>query len=136
DEPAELPRGAMGDEGRGGRLLRAEDHRLLRQAQVACRRADDPPDEEVEEDEEGDLEREEGRLDLGRREHYWVSSENTISVEPIVKRAPSSSFSRLTRLPRTSTPFVESRSTSQYVAPSWCSSAWRRETFGSVTWMS
>src|SRR5438477_3723353 len=113
DEPAQLQRLWLGDEPRGRGLLRAEDHRLLRQPQVASRRAHDAPDEEVEEDEEGDLEREECGLDLSRRDHQAVSLENAISVEPSVKRVPSSSFSRLTRLPRTSTPFVESRSISQ-----------------------
>ena len=93
----------------------AEDHRLLRQPQVARGRAHDPPDEEVEQDEERELQDEQRRLDLRRGEHRYCSSRaKTISVEPIVKRVPSSSFSRFTRLPLTSTPFVESRSTSQY----------------------
>jgi hypothetical protein len=47
----------------GGR----EDEALLRgDAQVACGRADHPPDEEVEEDEEEGLEGEEDRLDAHR----------------------------------------------------------------------
>ena len=68
DEPAELARGRLGDQARGRRLLRREDHRLLRQAQVARGRADDPPDEEVEQDEERELEGEQRRLDLSRGE--------------------------------------------------------------------
>src|SRR5581483_1971141 len=118
-----------------GRLLRPQDHRLLGQAEVAGRRPDDPPDEQVEEDEEREFQRQEGGLDGRGREcrHYCSSRVKTISVEPIVNRDPSSSFTRFTRFPPTSTPFVESRSTSQYVAPSCRSSACRRDTFGSVT---
>jgi len=59
-----------------------------------------------------------------------------MSVEPTVNVSPGSSFARLTRRPFTSIPFVESRSTIQYAAPSWRSSACRRETFASSTWMS
>src|SRR2546430_13110514 len=44
-------------------------------------------------------------------------------------RSPVRSFARLTRLPLTSMPFVEPRSTIQYDAPSCRSSACRRETF-------
>ena len=132
DEPRELA--VRGSEQPGGRGLGGrEDHRLLRQPQVACCRAHDPPDEEVQEHEKGELQDEERRLDLRRGDHDTRSREKVNSVPPIVKRVPSSSFSRLTRLPRDSTPFVESRSTSQYVAPSCRISAWRRETFGSAT---
>ena len=114
DEPPELACRGLREEAGGGRLLRCEDHRLLRQAQVACSRAHDAPDEEVEKDEEADLQEDERRLDLRRRKrHYGVSRVKVISVEPIVKRVPSSSFTRFTRLPFTSTPFVESRSISQ-----------------------
>ena len=51
-------------------------------------------------------------------------------------RSPFSSFDRFSLRPLTSIPFVESRSTIQYDAPSWRSSAWRRETFGSASWTS
>ena len=112
DQPAELARDRLRTSMRGD-LLRREDHRLLREAQVSCRRTDDPPDEEVEEDEEGDLEGEE-------RVSTWAEAstqltglrENLISVEPIVNGVPSSSFSCLTRCRRPRSPFVESRSTS------------------------
>ena len=71
DEPAELARERLREERRG--LLGREDHRLLRQAQVAGGRADDPPDEEVEEDEEGDLEDKERGLDLNRSQRHGLS---------------------------------------------------------------
>ena len=50
--------------------------------------------------------------------------------------SPSSSFERCTRFPFSSVPFVEPRSTSHQLPPSRRSSAWRRETFASSTWMS
>ena len=112
DEPAELARERLGEERRG--LLGREDHRLLRQPQVAGGGADDPPDEEVEDDEEGDLEDKERGLDLNRSQRHGAqcaSREKAISVEPSVKRLPSSSASSLTRLPSTSIPLVEPRST-------------------------
>src|SRR5262249_18024883 len=119
DEPPELRRRGLRDEPCVDGLLRAEDHRLLRQPEIAGRRAHDAPDEQVEEDEERDLQEQERALDLRRGElRHAVSREKAISVEPSVNRVPSSSFRRLTRLPFTSTPFVESRSISQYVAPS------------------
>ena len=83
DEPPELARLADRDEPGRGRLLRPEDHRLLRQAQVARRGADDPPDEEVEKDEERDLQDEQRRLDLRR-------CERAPSGAPARTRSPSS----------------------------------------------
>ena len=134
DQPPGLTGGGLGQQPGCSGLLRGEDHRLLGQAQVARRGANDAPDEQIEEYEKGDLQGEQRRLDLGGGKHRYCSSRaNSSSVEPIVNRVPSSSFSRLTRLPFTSTPFVESRSTIQYVAPSWRNSACRRETFGSAT---
>src|SRR2546428_4070429 len=115
---------------------RPEDEALLRQAQVLRRRANDAPDEEVEQHEEGDLEHEEHALVRRAGGDHSRSVVKVSSVEPTVNVSPESSFARLTRRPFTSIPFVESRSTIQYVAPSWRSSAWRRETFGSSTWMS
>src|SRR5204863_7004968 len=50
DELAELERARLRDETRGRGLLRLDDDRLLREAKVARGRADDPPDEEVEQD--------------------------------------------------------------------------------------
>ena len=93
DEAAELvARRLRHHEAHRGGLLRAEDHRLLRRPDIAGRRADDSPDEEVEQDEERDLQGEQGRLDLrGGQEHYCGSRLKTSSVEPIVKRVPSSS---------------------------------------------
>src|SRR5581483_11827807 len=113
-----------------------EDEALLRQPQVARGGADDPPDEGVEEDEERDLQREQHALVRGAADDHSRSVLNVISVEPTVNVSPGSSFARFTRRPFTSTPFVESRSTIQYVEPSCRSSAWRRETFGSSTWIS
>src|SRR5690349_12518422 len=117
---------------------RREDEAFLRQPQVAARRADDAPDEQVEEDEERDLEDEQNLVDRGRVvEHGYSDSRANVSwVEPSVIVSPLRSFARLTRLPLTSIPFVEPRSTIQYDAPSCRSSAWRRETFASASWMS
>src|SRR4051794_24640808 len=114
-----------------------EDHAVLaRRLPLASRQADDAHDEEVEQHEEGDLEDEEylrdpRRGDHGHRAPYSRSVEKVTVVSPIVKREPSASRTRWTRRPSTSVPFVEPRSTSQYVEPSWTISAWRRETFGS-----
>src|SRR5215475_7342162 len=110
DEPPRM----RGDSDRDPRQrARPQDEALLREPQVLGRGADDPPDEEVEKDEERDLEREEDALVGRAAEHYSRSVENVTSVEPTVNVSPSSSFVRLTRRPLTSTPFVESRSTIQ-----------------------
>jgi hypothetical protein len=61
--------------------------------------------------------------DSRRPGDHGASRWNVKSVEPSVKRSPSSSFARFSRRPFTSTPFVESRSTIQYDVPSWRSSA-------------
>src|SRR5436305_1835813 len=91
-----------------------EDEALLRQAQVTARSPDDPPDEEIEQDEERDLEDEEDFVHRGRVEdHLSDSREKVSSVEPSVMVSPLLSFARFTRLPLTSSPFVEPRSTSQ-----------------------
>src|SRR5262249_19608940 len=78
-------------------------------------RADDEDDEAVEEHEERDLEDQERFVGLERddrdRVHDGSERPNTISVEPIVMRSPSRTFARSVRLPLTSTPFVEPRST-------------------------
>ena len=79
--------------------------------------------------EAGDVGGEEGD---GAGDHC-VSRAKVISVEPSVIVSPSLSFARLTRLPLTSIPFVEPRSTIQYAAPSWRNSAWRRDTFASAS---
>jgi hypothetical protein len=51
-----------------GQLRGGEDEALLRRgAHVPRGRADHPPDEDVEEDEEGGLEREKDRLDAHRQ---------------------------------------------------------------------
>src|SRR5262249_39137979 len=113
DEAAHLLRERLRDQAGGCGLLRREDHRLLRQAPGARRGAPESPGEEVEKDEKRDFEEQQRRLDLGRSDHSSSSRLNVRSVEPTVNVVPSSSFSRLTRLPFTSTPFVESRSISQ-----------------------
>src|SRR5581483_11804261 len=105
-------------------------------AHVARDRADDAPDQHVEEHEERDLQREEDLLEPGAGEGHSRSVEKVTSVEPTVKLSPTSSFARFTRRPFTSTPFVESRSTIQKAVPSCRSSACRRDTFASSIWMS
>ena len=84
--------------------------RDLRFLHLAAGEADDAPDEQVEEDEEGDLEGEEDLFDLdgaGTDHGSWKTS----SVEPRRIMSPSSSRARRTLRPLTSTPFVDSRST-------------------------
>ena len=71
DEPADVGLGR--DRQDRGRLVRAQDHGLLRQPQVARGGADDAPDEEVEEDEERDLERDQRALDLRRGELHLAA---------------------------------------------------------------
>src|SRR5438128_2597875 len=51
-------------------------------------------------------------------DHPSDSRENVTSVEPSVIVSPLRSLARFTRLPLTSMPFVEPRSTIQYEAPS------------------
>src|SRR5262249_16762033 len=117
--------------------LRREDEALLRQTEVTACGADNAPDEEVEEHQEGDLQREEEFLDVdGRGSDHGTERSNTTSVAPSVIVSPLCSFVRDWRRPLTATPFVESRSTIQYVVPSWRSSAWRRDTLASGTWTS
>src|SRR5262249_6194432 len=94
------------------------------------------PDEEIEQHEEGDLQDQQDRLDLDRREHQATSRRNDTSVEPIVMRSPLWSLARFVRIPFTSMPFVESRSTTQYDVPSWRTSACRRAALGSAIWTS
>src|SRR5215831_4874873 len=121
-----------------GVTRRSEDEALLRHPQVAARRAHDPPDEEIEQDEERDLEDEQDLIDGGGvvEHRYSDSRAKRNSVDPSVIVSPLCSFARLTRLPLTSSPLVDPRSTIQYDAPSWRSSACRRETFASASWMS
>ena len=103
---------------------RSKDEALLRQAQITARGPHDPPDKQVEQDQERDLEDEQQLVDRDRVEdHHPDSRPNVTSVDPTVIVSPSLSFARLTRRPLTSTPFVDPRSTIQYVAPSWRSSA-------------
>src|SRR5262249_40184153 len=97
----------------GRRLRGADDQALLRQPDVARRASPDPPDEEVEEHEEADLEDEQDGLNLDRGEHHSPSRRKAISVEPIVTLSPWPSFARWVRTPFTSSPFVEPRSTIQ-----------------------
>jgi len=112
DLPGLDVRGAVAEPGdRAGR----EHEALLREAQVACGRPHDAPDEQVEEDEEGDFEKEQRLLD---RDRAWqgghsVSRRKTSSVEPSVMRSPCRSFARFWRRPFTSIPLVESRSITQ-----------------------
>src|SRR3954471_24952768 len=115
-----------------------EHEALLRHAHVARGRAHDPPDEEVEQDEERELEDEQRLFDRDGADPAppSVSRLNTSSVEPSVIRSPCRSFARFWRRPFTSIPFVEPRSTAQYAAPSCRTSACLRETFGSASWMS
>ena len=120
---------AAGDRAWSGRVHaggrgRSEDEALLGQTQITARGPHDPPDEQVEQDEERDLEDEQELVDRDRVEdHHPDSRLNVTSVDPTVIVSPSLSFARLTRRPLTSTPFVDPRSTIQYVAPSWRSSA-------------
>src|SRR4029077_21161434 len=115
---------------------RLEDEALLRQPHVGGRGAHDAPDEEIEQDQKSDLQREQDCLVARTGNDHSRPVVKVTSVEPTVKVSPVSSFARFTRRPFTSIPFVDSRSTIQYVAPSWRSSAWRRDTFGSSTWIS
>src|SRR6185295_17249474 len=132
---------AAGDRARSrvhaGSRGRSEDEALLGQTKITARRPHDPPDEQVEQDEERDLEDEQQLVDRDRVEdHHPDSRPNVTSVDPTVIVSPLLSFARLTRRPLTSRPFVDPRSTIQYVAPSWRSSAWRLDTFVSESWMS
>src|SRR5215211_2339582 len=136
DERAGVDRLRLASESGRGRLLRAHDEALLRHAHVARRAANNAPDEEVEQHEKADLEDEQSGLDLDGREHQATSRRNAISVEPIVILSPFCSFARLVRMPFTSRPFVESRSTTQYAVPSWRTSAWRRDALASSIWIS
>ena len=88
---------------------RRQDEALLRQAEISTRGANDPPDEEIEKDEEGDLQDQQGRIDGDGGDH-WRSRSNVILVEPSTMVSPSLSFARLTRLPLTSVPFVDPKS--------------------------
>src|SRR4029077_1868118 len=87
----------------GCRSRGREDHAVLaRRLALAARRADDADDERVEEDEEGDLEREERLRDRrrGNQRHersYSRSVEKVTVVSPIVNCEPSSSRARWTR---------------------------------------
>src|SRR5213592_78933 len=63
DEPAHLRLRLGSEPGRGG-LLRADYEAFLRHSEVAARCANDAPDEEVEEDEERSLQKEQGALDV------------------------------------------------------------------------
>src|SRR5439155_258302 len=134
NEPSTVQRRAGRLQARSGR--RREDEALLGKPQVAASGSHDPPDEDVEEHQERDLEDEQDLVDRGRVEDHHCSRPKVKSVEPRVIVSPSSSFARLTRLPLTSIPFVDPRSTTQYEAPSWRSSAWRLETLASASWMS
>lgn len=62
-------------EPRGLGLARPEDEALLRQPYVARGGADDSPDEEVEDDEEGDLEPEQNRFDLDGGDGQTITSD-------------------------------------------------------------
>src|SRR5262249_36938020 len=120
----------------GGRMCGDDDQALLREAHVARQAPDDPPDEEVEEHEEADLEDEQDGLNLDRGQHHSPSWRNEISVEPIVTLSPWPSCARCVRTPFTSSPFVEPRSTIQKASPSRRTSACRRDAPGSASWTS
>ena len=96
-------------------LGRAQDDALLRRLLHPLRRgAHDEQDEPVEQDEERDLEDQQRLVGLEREEcHDGSERPNTTSVEPIVMRSPSRRRARSVRLPLTSMPFVEPRSTIQ-----------------------
>src|SRR5205823_999283 len=102
----------------GARSSGLEHETLLGQARVPAHRADDSPDEEIEQDEERDLQHEQKLLEPRAGDDHSSSVVNVTSVEPTVNDEPGSSFARFTRRPPTSTPFVESRSTIQYPDPS------------------
>ena len=91
--------------------------------------ADDPPDEEVEQHEEGDLQEEQRLVDgdgvRASRLRLGFPPEDELGRADRDRVAAARSFARCWRRPFTSMPFVESRSTIQYAAPSWRSSAWR-----------
>src|SRR5919108_3290118 len=115
----------------GAELGGREDEALLgSDLEVPRSRPDHAPDEEVEEDEEDRLEREENRLDAHQ------ARSNRSSVWPRTILSSCSSRLRRTRLPLTSTPLVEPRSTIQKAPFSRTSSACRRETFASSWVMS
>ena len=79
-------------EPRGRGLLRRQDEALLWQAKILGDGADDPPDEEVEQEEKADLEAEQDRFDLDRGDDHGRLK--TSSVDPSVIRSSSSSFAR------------------------------------------
>ena len=97
------------------RLAGREDEALLRQAEVAARGPHDPPDEEVEEHEEEDLEDEQRLADGDRRE---ASHSTKPPLEDEVGRADRDHVAALELRARGAAavhrePFVESRSISQ-----------------------
>src|SRR5207248_11735276 len=105
-------------------------------AQVAARRPDHTPDEQVEQDEEADLEQQQDLADSDGADRHGSSRSKTTSVDPSVTRSPSSSFACRSLRPFTSMPFVEPRSTIQYDVSSCRTSACLRETLGSDSWIS
>ena len=118
DQPGAL----HGCEAEARGLRRPHEHALLRgsirrrSSEVAARAAHDPPDEEIEEDDEGDLEDQQRLVDVDV--HEPLAFPKTRSVAPSVIVSPSDSLACWTRLPFSSVPFVESRSTSHHVEPS------------------
>ena len=122
-----LPVRRAAQTGRSG-LLRREHKALLGEPDIARHRANDPPDEEVKQDQEANLQPEKDGLDLDRRQRHRERLK-TSSLEPRVIRSSSSRFARFSARPLTATPFVESRSTIQKVEPSRRISACRREMF-------
>ena len=113
DEEARRRQAVLGAQRVG--LGRAEDDALLRRLRHPLRRrAHDEEDEDVQEDEERDLADQERLVGFETEERHDGSERpNTTSVEPSVIRSPSRTRARSTRLPLTSTPFVEPRSTIQ-----------------------
>src|SRR5262245_20665631 len=114
-----------------GRELRgSEDEALLRRdLHVAAGRANDAPDEDVEQDQKGRLQGQQDRLDVH-------DCSNVTSVRPSRIRSCFSSLARSVRLPFTSIPFVEPRSTMNQFPFSRLTSACLRETLASSSLMS
>ena len=94
---------------------RTQDDALLRCLRHSLRRRPhDEEDEGVEQHEEHDLADQERLVGFQREQRHDGSERpNTTSVEPSTMRSPSRTRVRSTRLPLTSTPFVDPRSTIQ-----------------------
>src|SRR5215217_389274 len=100
--------------------------------QVAPRAAHDPQQEQVEDGQEAELE-----CDCYRVVHGpGYSCSKRRRIRPRVTSSPSCSSASATRWPLTLMPLVDPRSATTQERPSRRTSAWRREVFGSSSWMS